>query len=67
MRCFDAAAAGADLLGLGEVVFDAVVGEVVERGSPFGAWRRCRRRVVGTASGEAVASSSTTVSWRSKR
>jgi hypothetical protein len=36
---FDATAAGAGLLGLGQVVFDAVVGEMVERGSPLGACR----------------------------
>jgi hypothetical protein len=33
------AATGAGFLGLGDVVFDAVVGEMVERGSPLGACR----------------------------
>ena len=43
---FRAAAAGAGLLGLGQVVLDADVGEMVERGSPPGACRlgRLRRR-----------------------
>ena len=65
---FRAAAAGAGLLGLGQVVLDAVVGEMVERGSPL------RARCLGPGSGGAVsgsvgaaASGSMAVSWRSNR
>ena len=37
IRCFDAAAAGAGLLGLGQVVLDADVGEVIQRVPAAGA------------------------------
>ena len=47
--CFGAAAAGAGLLGFGQIVLDADVGEMIEPGSPRGACclRPLRRRVVG--------------------
>ena len=58
MQCLGAAAAGAGLLALGQIVLDADVGEMIQPGSPRGAGRVDGFAAVSSVDGGAAGSGS---------